>query len=285
MASVADGGAVRNAGRRAAGHPWFHRLSRVGLAARGFLYVLIGVLALQIAFGNGGEEADRSGALTTVADKPGGTVVLWLMTAGFAALALWQFAEALYGRPVPDGHKAHERLGSAGRGLLYAAGFAAMLGFMLGHQGASSDQQSRTFTARLMAEPGGRWLVLAVAAGFVGVGGYVLYAAARRKFLDELKVGQMGRRARRAVEPLGAVGNAARGLVIGAAGVFLGYAAVSYDPGKAHGLDGTLREFAGTPAGAWGLVAVALGVVVFGVYSCCEARWRKVEAVRPGQGR
>lgn len=284
MTGVANGDVVRGAGRRAAGHPWFHRLSRVGLVARGFLYVLIGVLALQIAFGDGGKEADRGGALTTVADKPGGTVVLWLMTAGFAALALWQFAEALYGRPTPDGHRAHERLASAGRGLLYAAGFAAMLGFMFGHEGSSSDEQSKTFTARLMEAPAGRWLVLAVAAGFLGVGAYVLYTAARRKFLEELKLGQMGN-ARRVVEPLGAVGNAARGLVIGAAGVFLGYAAISYDPEKAHGLDGTLREFAGTPAGAWGLVAIACGVVLFGVYSCCEARWRKVEAVRPGQGR
>ncbi|QFG25262.1 DUF1206 domain-containing protein [Actinomadura sp. WMMB 499] len=284
MTGVANGGAVRGAGRKAAGHPWFHRLSRVGLVARGLLYMLIGVLALQIAFGDGGQEADRGGALRTVAEQPGGTVVLWLMTGGFAALALWQFAEALYGRPVPDGHKAHERLGSAGRGLLYTAGFAATLAFVFGHQGASSDEQSKTFTARLMGEPGGRWLVLAVAAGFLGVGAYVLYTAARRKFLDELKLGQLGG-ARRFVEPLGAVGNAARGLVIGAAGVFLGYAAISYDPDKAHGLDGTLREFAGTPAGAWGLVAIACGVVLFGVYSCCEARWRRVEAVRPGQGR
>ncbi|OLT11541.1 hypothetical protein BJF79_23955 [Actinomadura sp. CNU-125] len=283
MTGVADGGVVRDAGRKAAGHPWFHRLSRAGLVARGFLYVLIGVLALQIALGDGGAEADRTGALTTVAGEPGGTVVLWLMTAGFAALALWQFAEAVYGRPVPDGHRVRERLASAGRGVLYGAGFAAMLAFMFGHRGASGDERSRTFTARLLGEPGGRWLVLGVAAGFLAVGAYVLYGAARRTFLDELKAGQMGRNARRVVEPLGVLGNAARGLVIGAAGVFLGYAAIAYDPGKARGLDGTLREFAGTPAGAWGLVAIACGVVLFGVYSCCEARWRKVEAVRQGR--
>jgi hypothetical protein len=58
--------------------------------------------------------------------------------------------------------------------------------------------------------------------------------------------------------------------------VFFVYAAVTFDPGKAKGVDGTLRQFARTPAGPWLLVLVALGLIVFGVYSFCEARWRKV---------
>src|SRR5690606_13208419 len=75
------------------------------------------------------------------------------------------------GRPVPDGHRFHERLGSAARSVVYAAGAAGTVGFLLGHEGASTDQQSKTYTARAMAEPGGRWLVLAVAAGFLVWGG------------------------------------------------------------------------------------------------------------------
>ncbi|WP_242614191.1 DUF1206 domain-containing protein [Actinomadura roseirufa] len=255
-------------------------MSRVGLVARGLLYLLVGWLALQVGFGEGGEEADRQGALQTVAKQPGGPIVLWLMAAGFAALALWQYAEAVYGRPVPDGDKATKRLGSAARGVVYSVGFAATLGFLLGYKGKSSDTQSKTFTARAMAEPGGRWLVLAVGAGFLVWGIVVVVNALRRTFRKELKTAQMGRAARRVVEPLGMVGNTARGLVGGGVGIFLAYAAITFEPGKAQGLDGTLREFAGTPAGVWGLVAVAAGVLLFGVYSFCEARWRKVEAVR-----
>lgn len=275
---------VKRAGRRAAGHPWFHHLSRVGLAARGLLYLLIGWLALQVGFGGGGggKEAERKGALQTVAENPGGTVVVWLMAAGFAALAVWQFAEALYGRPIPDGHKAHERLGSAARSLVYAGGAAVTLAFLFGHQGSSSDQQSQTFTARAMGAPGGRWLVLAVAAGFLAWGVYVVVNAARRGFLDELETGRMSRTARRFVQPLGIVGNVSRGLIGAGVGVFLGYAAITFQPDKAKGLDGTLREFADTPAGTGGLIAVAAGLLIFGLYSFCEARWRKVDASRPG---
>ncbi|QXJ26870.1 DUF1206 domain-containing protein [Actinomadura graeca] len=253
-------------------------MSRVGLVARGLLYLLIGWLALQVAFGDGGgKEADRKGALQAVAEKPGGPAVLVLMAVGFAALALWQVAEALYGRPIPDGHKATKRLGSAARAVVYTVGFAATLGFLFGHTGSSSDQQSKTYTARAMGEPGGRWLVLAIGIGFVVWGVVVVVHAVRREFLKELT--GMGRAARHVVQPLGVAGNLARGLVGSGVGVFLAYAAISFEPDKAQGLDGTLREFASTPAGVWGLVAVAAGVLLFGLYSFCEARWRKVEAV------
>jgi hypothetical protein len=268
--------------KQAAGHPWFHHMSRVGLVARGLLYLLIGWLALQVAFGDGGQEADRKGALQAVADKPGGPVVLWLIAAGFAALALWQYAETVYGRPIPDGDKPAKRLASAARGVVYTAGCAATLAFQFGYQGKSSDEQSKTITARLMGEPGGRWLVLAAAAGFVVWGAVVIAGAVRRSFLDELKTREMGRVARHVVQPLGIAGNTARGLVGAAVGAFLAYAAVTFQPDKAQGLDGTLREFAGTPAGAWGLAAVALGVLTFGLYSLCESRYRKVDATRQG---
>ncbi len=264
--------------RQAAGHPWFHHMSRVGLVARGLLYLLIGWMALQVAFGGGGKEADRKGALEAIADKPGGLVLIGLMAAGFAALVLWQVAEALFGRPVPDGDKATKRLGSAGRAVVYASAFAATLAFLFGHHGSSSDQQSKTYTARLMEAPGGRWLVLAVAAGFVVVGVVMVVNAFRHKFMKELKSWEMGRTARRVVKPLAMVGNTARGLVIAAVGAFLAYAAITFQPDKAQGLDGTLREFASTPAGPWGLAAIALGVLTFGLYSFCEARYRKVDA-------
>ncbi|WP_243718845.1 DUF1206 domain-containing protein [Actinomadura sp. KC06] len=55
---------------------------------------------------------------------------------------------------------------------------------------------------------------------------------------------------------------------------------MAFDPGKAKGVDGTLRESARAPAGPWLLVAVAVGLAIFGVYSFCEACWRKVETVR-----
>ncbi|MBW8484486.1 DUF1206 domain-containing protein [Actinomadura parmotrematis] len=289
MAANVAGNDAKQAGRQAAhegkrqGHKvasskWFHRFSRAGLVARGVIYLLVGWLALQIAFGDNGEQADKTGAMQTIAEKPGGTVMLWLVVIGFFGLAAWRFSEAAFGQPVADGDKATKRLASFGRGIFYTAGFIGMLSFVLGQGGKSSNEQSQSWSAKAMGEPGGRWLVLLVGLGFVAWGVGNIVGAVRRKFLKKLKTNEMSPTVEKVVKVLGIVGRASRGLVFGSVGAFLVNAAVQFDPKKAKGLDGTLREFAQTPAGPWLLVAVAIGVLIFGAYSFCEARWRKVEA-------
>jgi hypothetical protein len=109
---------VRAAGRRASNSTPFQLLARAGIAARGVTYLLIGYLAVRVAFGKGGQ-ADRQGALQTVAKTTGGTVILWLLAIGFAGMALWRFSEALFGQAGPDGHKATKRLASLARGVFY----------------------------------------------------------------------------------------------------------------------------------------------------------------------
>jgi hypothetical protein len=275
---TAQGAQVRAAGRRASNSPPFQLLARGGIAARGILYILIGYLAVKIAFGKSGQAADRQGALQTVAHTTGGTLILWLLAAGFAGLALLDLSEALLGQAGPDGRKARKRLASLARAVFYAVVCATTVAFVVGAGGPGpSDRKSKDLTGRAMHDlPVGRWLVLLVGIGFVtgGVGMAVL--ALRRHFADPLKTEQMSPRIRRIVEVLGMVGHTTRAVVFAAAGMFLGYAAVTFDPGKARGVDGTLREFASTSIGPWLLVLVALGLVVFGLYCFCESRWRRV---------
>lgn len=252
-------------------------LARLGLAVRGLLYLLIGLLALRIAFGSGGgEEADNSGAVQTLARQPGGEILLWLVVVGLAGLTVWRLAEAAFGAAGPDGHKASERLGSLARGVFYAFLFVTTLLFTLGAgDQKSSDSQSKDLTGQAMHDiPGGRWLVLLVGIGLIAVAGLMAWRALSDKdFMDKLTVTG---RAREIVEKLGMVGYTARSTVYVGAGVFLAYAALTFDPDKAKGIDGTLRELADAPAGPWLLTVLALGLAVFGVYSCCEARWRRV---------
>ena len=87
--------------------------------------------------------------------------------------------------------------------------------------------------------------------------------------------GIMSRPTRGMVVALGWVGGVARGIVFGAAGLFLLIAAVTARAHQAKGIDAALRAFTKTPAGPWLLVLVALGLVTFGCYSLAEARWRR----------
>jgi hypothetical protein len=249
---------VKSAGRQAASSHWLQWLARAGFVARGVIYILIGVLAVQIGLGTAGRKADRTGALHAIAARPGGTAVLWLLAVGFAGMALWRLAEAAYGQSGPQGRKASKRVTSLARGVFYGFVCVGVVGLVSGSGGPpSGNSQSKDMTAQL---------------GIAMIAG-----AVRKKFLKQLHLARMSSRTRKIVETLGTVGSTARGIVFGILGVFLVIAAVTFDPKKAQGLDGALRKIAGTPLGPWLLVAVALGLVTFGIYSWCEARWRKVQ--------
>jgi hypothetical protein len=237
-------------------------LGRVGFAARGIVYLLIGWITLMIALDHRTMEADRTGALELIAGKPFGFVVLWFLIVGFAGMALWRAVMAVH-PDIPGKSKLGSRLASAGKAVLYAVAAYTTARFTItGHASGSTNQVSTDFTADAMRNTAGRLLV-----GAVGV---------ERSFAKNLRTGAMSPRTRRWVLILGAIGNAARGLVIGGAGVFLIDAAVTFDPKRARGIDGTLRALAAAPAGPVLLIVMAVGLAAFGLYSFCEARWRRL---------
>jgi len=250
-------------------------LAKAGFIARGLIYFLIGLLALAIAVGRPEPQADRTGALQAVAAHPFGTLILWLLAFGFAAMALWRFAQAYYGVHRRGARGGEEAL-AAVRGVLYTVFFIGTLRYVLGSPAPNStNQQTRDFSATAMAHSYGRALVL-LAGIVIGVVGLVMIRiGASRSFLKDLQLSGASRRTRTAVKWLGTVGNIARGLVFAGIGVFMIDAAVTFDAAKAKGIDATLRTFAHTPAGPLLLVAVAIGLALFGVYSLAESRWHR----------
>jgi hypothetical protein len=272
-------GRAGSAGRRAANSTPMEALARLGFVARGAIYVLVGVIALQIAFGSGGQ-ADRGGAVARIADQSFGTAVLWVLAVGFAGLALWRLSEVAFGPTGGSSDGVVGRLKSAGRAVLYGFFCVTLLRFLLGDSEQAtknSNDQSQTWTARVMGHTGGRWLVGAAGLVLVGVGAYLAWQAWQQKFRKHLDLAGASSTTRTGVTNLGRYGGVARGTVAMVAGVFLVVAAVRFRPEEAEGVDGTLRTLAQSPLGPVLLVLVALGLVAFGLYSWCEARWRKVE--------
>jgi hypothetical protein len=266
------------AGRRAANSRPLRIAARAGFVARGAIYLLIGIIALEIALGKGGQ-ADRGGALAQIAAKSYGTFVLWLLVVGFAGLALWRFSEAAFGAVGPDGHEAGERLKSLARALLYSFFFVSTLQLVTGTSSSATgngNKQSEALTARLMTHSGGRLLVGLVGLVVLVIGAMLAREGWKKEFLKRMNFGGAPSGTRSTVEKLGVVGGVARGAVVAVAGVFLISAAVRFSPSKAEGIDGALRAFAHTPLGPFLLILVALGLIAFGLFSWCEARWRRV---------
>ncbi|MEV3859370.1 DUF1206 domain-containing protein [Streptomyces sp. NPDC050095] len=243
--------------------------------ARGVVYVLIGALAIQMALGSGGQSADRQGALDQVAAQPFGKVMLWALVAGFGCMALWRASRAVLSRGPK--RKAGSRLLDGGRAIFYGfvcwgtAVFAAG-----GGQGSSGNAKSKDWTATVLKLSYGQVLVGAGGCLLIGIGAVLATRAALRKFLRQLDLGAMSRRTRRVVTGLGVGGGVARGIVFAAAGVFILVAAVRFDANEAKGVDATLRSFTHTPAGPGLLVAVAIGLILFGAFSFASARWRRL---------
>ncbi|MFD3531667.1 DUF1206 domain-containing protein [Streptomyces sp. NPDC058664] len=279
--TIDRGGAqTKTQGQRVADSRAMEVASRVGLCARGVIYVLVGLLAVRIGFAgdSGGKEADRSGAVRTIGEQPYGQVLLWALVVGLAAMALWRLSEAAFGQATAGGDKWARRLGSLGLAVFYvvicvSVAQTALIGGAAGTR--ASDETSKDYTARVLEWPFGRVLVGAFGAVLAVVGVVVVVRSLMRKFEKDLRTDRMSRRTRRVVAVLGVIGGVACGVVAAAAGLFVLLAAVRFDADQAKGLDETLRSFAETPAGPWLLIAAALGLLTFGLYSFCEARWRE----------
>src|SRR5215467_14590766 len=143
--------------RRAGDTPMAHGLARAGLVARGVIYILIGWVAVLLALGHGSREADQQGALQLLADKPYGSLSLWLLGIGFAAYALWRLSEAAFG-VAGDRNSAGPRLRSAARAVIYA-GLAYLTFEVISGAHGSLSRRQQDITAKVMQHPGGRWLI------------------------------------------------------------------------------------------------------------------------------
>ncbi len=260
--------------RRASDSPAARALARIGLAARGVIYILIGWLAVQVAIGHSSNKPNQQGALQMLAGNPVGLITLWLIGIGFVGYALWRLSEAAFG-VTGEGNGAGPRLKSLIRAIVYA--FLASLTFkVIAGSAGNQTHKQQDVTASVMHHSGGQWLVGLVGLVIVIVGGVMMMEGIKRKFLKYLRTGEMSRRTRKIVERLGQVGTTARGAVFAIVGILIIDAAITFNPKKAGGLDKALLTLRHQPFGEFLLLVFALGVLIFGVYGLCEARWRRV---------
>jgi Domain of Unknown Function (DUF1206) len=246
--------------------------ARVGLAARGVIYLLVGILAASLAIRGRGQHADQKGAVTDLASQPFGAVLVWVIALGLAAYALWQLSQVFTG-VVGEEDSAGKRVRALVSAIVYAGLTVSSFAVLAGAHKSQSDQQSGV-TAKVMQHNGGRWLVAVVGLVVVGVGIALVVQGVKASFMKRFE-GLTGS-TRDVVRRLGQVGTAARGVVFGLAGVLVVSAAWSFDPQRARGIDGALRTLLEQPYGRALTGLAALGLMAFGAFGLAEAKYRKV---------
>ncbi len=264
---VADG--ARDASQQLRQTRGYRVLVTVGLASYGLIHLLIAWIAVRIAWGGGGD-ASQQGALGALAKTDAGPVLLAVVALGMLTLAIWQVAEAVFGhgriaQQQDEAHRTRKRLSSAGRAVVYLLLGISAVRLVLG--AGSSGGQEDSLTSRLMRMPLGRVLVLVVAAVILVVGISQIVRGVRAKFTEDLT----GDRTR-ATLALGTAGYVAKGVALGVIAGLFAWAAISYEPKKAGGLDAALHTVGSQPLGSVLLSVLAIGFAAFGLYCFVWAR-------------
>lgn len=252
-------------------------LARGGYAANGLLHILIGAIALVVAFGGEGA-SDQSGALMALAAVPFGFVLLWAAAVTLWALAVWQILEGILQRQ-PSGDatgffsKWGKRIGAWGQAAVFGALGAIAAAVALGAR-VDAESAAESASAGLLAIPGGS-VVLVLAGLGIGIGGIAFVVMGlRRSFRDKVEIPEQG--PGRGIAALGLVGFLAKGIALIIVGILLIIAAVDADADTAGGLDGALKALLALALGPVLVAIVGLGLVAYGIFCLFRARFARL---------
>jgi len=270
-----------NVAQRTVDNPWVERLIRLGYVARGVLYAVVGVLAVQLALGAGGAATDKNGAIGTIGAQPFGRFLLIVIAIGLLGYSMWGVIRAIMD-PLHRGTDAKgiaQRIGYMVSALSYGGLFLVTMHYLTGQQGGQGSGQQE-WTAALLHQPFGPLLVGAI--GVIGMAGGLgqLFQAFTADFKKDWKLGQMSEGEKKVAIAVGRFGLAARGVVFVMLGFFVLQAALHVDPNQTKGMDGALATLAQQPFGPLLLGVVALGLVAFGIYSILCGRWIRLDSER-----
>jgi hypothetical protein len=254
-------------------------LARVGLIAFGVVHLLVAWLVIQLAwFGLSGESADQSGAMEALADTTFGKPLLWIVAVGLIALAAWQAAEVLRWRWgwSAEGKTRTKALRKSANALIKAGVYIALavlaIRFATG-SGQSSSQSQQETAAGVFGWPAGPWIVGAAGLVIAGVGAWHIRKGLNKHFLKQIDTSQASPKALRLVTRLGQIGFPGKGIALIGVGALLIWAAVTFDPSKARGLDGAMRTILSLPFGQIVATLIALGIAAFGLFCFVRARY------------
>lgn len=244
---------------------------RVGLVAYGVVHLLVGWLALQIAFGEK-SKASGTGALEYVARQPLGGFLIWVVAIGLVALVLWRLLEAWQSWRTEDGSdRVKGMVPQLFKGVLYGVLAYSALKIALGVK-SSGGGGTTDITQSMLQLPGGQLIVGAIGLGILGYGGYYVYQGWTEKYLEKLHGGSSNPDVSKAYRLTGKAGYIAKGVAVGVIGGLFLYAAITHDPDKSAGLDQALQEISQQPFGQLLLTLVALGIACYGLFAFARAR-------------
>jgi hypothetical protein len=257
---------------------WIEKLARFGFVAKGVVYVLLGILAVMAAIGQGSsKQANRNGVLELIFEQPFGRILAILLVIGIIGYAIWRFIEAIKD-PYHEGSDSKgivKRIGYFVSGLVYT-GFALSIIKLLAGSGSGSSNSRQTLTAKVLQMDAGPFLVILAGAIIIIVGFVQFYKAYKTKFTKHLNTQSLSSNEKEWVTRIGRIGYAARGIVWLIIGYFVVRAGIESDASQVKSSQGVFSFLEQLSYGQWILLAVAIGVVAYGVFQFVKARYYQI---------
>lgn len=256
---------------------WLSFVARSGYAAKGLIYVVLGILSAAAAIDMFDDTVGTREAIQALGSHALGGPMLTLLAAGLTCYVAWRLIQVF----LDPERRGRDKKALLQRSVLLLSGLAYVVLLlatvdMLLHSGTSSSENTRELWAgRVLAAPFGRWILAGIGVGVAIRGLTEVWKAYTARFArrfewsvsDETK--QWGIR-------LGRVGLVARGLIFLMVGTSLAYAGVTFDPSEVQGTQEALSALEGVPSGDWLAAIVAFGLAVYGVYQWFKAAFRHI---------
>jgi hypothetical protein len=268
------------AAEKAVRQPWVKKLARLGFFTKGFLFIVIGVLAVMVALGErSGELADPTGALARMATLSYGKIVLMVFIVGAVSHGAWNILRGL--ADVDDAGKNWRgiivRCIAVGIGIFYLGlAWTAWTIVVAERVTDRNGEIQRTLAAILLALPLGAVLMVLIGLSTIGAGIHECYSGISGKYQENFRLFELTRVQRVLVTVLGVFSFTARSILMILIGYFFISAAINYNPNEAAGLDKALAVLASTYYGKTILFITAVGLVCHGILSLYEARFRRI---------
>lgn len=270
--------APKRAAREAQSHRPFRWTARAGYAASGVVHILIGIIALVVAFGGDGE-TDQAGALNAIAAAPLGFVLLWVLAATLCALGVWHILEGIRVQrpsddPVGGGKKWGARIGEWGQAVVFIALGLISAAIAVGAR-VDAESAAERASAGLLRVPGGSIVLGLVGLGVAITGITFVVMGVKRSFRNKVDIPEHG--IGRSVAGLGVIGFVAKGVALLILGVLLIIAAVTTDADVAGALDGALRALLALAYGPLLVGAIGAGFIAYGLFSIFRAPFARLD--------
>jgi hypothetical protein len=260
---------------------WPDKVARAGYIAKGVVYITVGVLAVLLAFGEGGEAGGSKNAIVALMSMTFGYAMVLVLTIGLACYALWRWLQVFVdpeGRASGDAKGWARRLVYAVSAVLYTALTVWAVSLLAGDARSGQSGGATKWSSEVMAMDWGRWLIALIGIGVIIGGIMEVGKVIKQSFTDRLKLQHVSEKARKGIKVFGSVGLTARAVVFWIIGGSLIYAAYTANPQQAESFGTALSGLRSQPYGWWLFTIVSIGVVAYGAFQIAKGLLRRVQA-------